>query len=82
MQGAAQFGRHQRRRHGGWQQRNLQSTWLNQRSPNYGYYQTYNQYWQQHPQEHRALEQAEQKYHQLVAQGVLTEQEHAMQGAE
>lgn len=83
MQDATQLGRHQRRRNGSWQQqRNWQSTWLNQRSPNYGYYQTYNQYWQQHPQEHQALEQAEQKYHQLVAQGVLTEQEHALLDAQ
>jgi hypothetical protein len=82
MLDSTQFGQYQRRRHGGGQQGNRQSTWLNQRNPNYGYYQTYNQYWQQHPQEHRALEQSEQKYHQLVAQGVLTEQEHAMLDAQ
>lgn len=82
MQDVAQFGRHQRRGHGGLQQSNWQSSWLNQRSPNYGYYQTYNRYWQQHPQDHRALDQAEQKYHQLVAQGVLTPQEHAQLDAQ
>ncbi|MBX9685690.1 MAG: hypothetical protein K2X27_03245 [Candidatus Obscuribacterales bacterium] len=65
------------KRHHGLSRRKWQSTWLTPNNPNYGYYQTYNSYWQQHPQDHMALEQAEQKYHQLVAQGVLTPQEHA-----
>lgn len=82
VQDAMQSGRHRGRKWGGWRQGNWQSTWVNQANPNYGYYQTYNQYWQQHPQEHRALEQAEQKYHQLVAQGVLTPQEHALLDAQ
>lgn len=80
QQYAANSRRHSRRHHGVSAQR--QSTWLTPSNQNYGYYQTYNSYWQQHPQEHLALEQAEQKYHQLVAQGILTPQEHALLDAQ
>lgn len=61
---------------------NWQSAWTQTANPNYGYYQSYQNYFQKHPTDHRVLEQSEAQYHELLRQGRITQQEHAMLDAQ
>lgn len=68
--------------HGSAMPQNWQSTWTQTGNPNNGYYQSYQSYFQKHPTDHRVLEQSEAQYHELLRQGRITQQEHAMLDAQ
>lgn len=47
-----------------------------------GAFGAYTTYWNQHPQDHQALQRSEREAHQLLQQGVITPQEHALLDAQ
>lgn len=86
----AHEGEHEGQEHGSMQNtqhssgmpQNWQSSWTQTGNPNYGYYQSYQTYFQKHPTDHRVLEQSEAQYHELLRQGRITQQEHAILDAQ